>query len=308
MRNLEQQLWPSDLAVDSGHDGQCFRMADGRHYVVTRTLGTSWPSFIADNRAACTRYIDEHPEDDIVVFDTSLAEQIDAASPIRYSERIVRLMRALIEELNGQPGEVSWGDGAPSIGERIARRSYLTNGTELRAALVHLKDAGLIELRVTSSSTHVKVNLRGLIAMEEDTTAVSSTSAFVAMWFGSEMSDVYDNAIHPAIGANGFEAIRVDRTEHNDKIDDRIVAEIRRSRFLVADFSCGEDGARGGVYYEAGFASGLGKPVIYTVREADLLRVHFDTRQFNHVVWKDTQHLRAALELRIAATIGLASG
>ena len=48
---------------------------------------------------------------------------------------------------------------------------------------------------------------------------------------------------------------------------DRILAEIRKSKFVVADFtSCGECiacdkcehiGARGGVYFEAGFALGL---------------------------------------------------
>ena len=42
-----------------------------------------------------------------------------------------------------------------------------------------------------------------------------------------------------------------------NKIDDEIVAEIRRSKFIIADFSHGSDGARGGVYFEAGFAHGL---------------------------------------------------
>ena len=46
-----------------------------------------------------------------------------------------------------------------------------------------------------------------------------------------------------------------------DKIDDEIIGEIRRSRFLVADFTHGDKGARGSVYYEAGFAYGLGLPV-----------------------------------------------
>ena len=83
------------------------------------------------------------------------------------------------------------------------------------------------------------------------------------------------NGIEPAVKDAGYEPVRIDRTEHADKIDDRIIAEIRRCRFLVCDFTCGllpdekaESGktaiARGGVYYEAGFAHGLAKRVIWT--------------------------------------------
>ena len=39
--------------------------------------------------------------------------------------------------------------------------------------------------------------------------------------------------------------------------------QIRKSKFLIADFT----GQRGGVYYEAGFAYGLGLPVIWTCRK-----------------------------------------
>ena len=61
----------------------------------------------------------------------------------------------------------------------------------------------------------------------------------------------------------GYQALRIDKKEDVVKIDDEIISEIRRSRFLVADFTQGNDGARGGVYFEAGFALGLGIPVIF---------------------------------------------
>ncbi|MDD9797634.1 MAG: hypothetical protein OXT03_00745, partial [Alphaproteobacteria bacterium] len=41
------------------------------------------------------------------------------------------------------------------------------------------------------------------------------------------------------------------------------------------------------VYYEAGFAHGLNKQVIFTVREDCADHVHFDTRQFNHIIWEE---------------------
>jgi tRNA A37 threonylcarbamoyladenosine modification protein TsaB len=71
-------------------------------------------------------------------------------------------------------------------------------------------------------------------------------------------------------------------------------------RFLVADFT----GQRGSVYYESGFAHGLNIPVIYTCRQDWMEKAHFDTRQYNHIVWKDEQDLYTQLFNRIGRTIG----
>lgn len=132
----------------------------------------------------------------------------------------------------------------------------------------------------------------------------ASAQAFVAMWFDSSMIDAYEKGIAPAIREAGFEPLRIDGKQHNNKIDDEIIAEIRRSRFVVADFTEGPTGARGGVYYEAGFAHGLGMPVIFTCSAATFSNVHFDTRQYNHIVWTDAEDLRRQLTHRISATIG----
>ncbi len=131
-----------------------------------------------------------------------------------------------------------------------------------------------------------------------------SSRAFVAMWFDKSTDSAWEHGIKPGTEDAGYEPIRVDRTEHNNKIDDQIIAEIRRSRFVVADFTQGEDGARGGVYYEAGFAHGLGIPVIFTCPEGMLEKVHFDTRQYNHIVWNTPEELRQSLATRISAVIG----
>ncbi|MDH3514509.1 MAG: nucleoside 2-deoxyribosyltransferase, partial [Gammaproteobacteria bacterium] len=89
--------------------------------------------------------------------------------------------------------------------------------------------------------------------------------------------------------------------EHNDDINDRIIAEIRKSRFVVADFT----GNRGGVYFEAGFALGLGKPVIWTCKRSFFEEhgVHFDTQARNHILWDEPADLRRALQARIEATV-----
>lgn len=141
-----------------------------------------------------------------------------------------------------------------------------------------------------------------------------SDSAFVAMWFSPEMLTAYDAAIKPAIESEEcgkFKAFRVDNHEHNNDITDEIIAGIKACRFMVADMT----GYRGGVYYEAGFARGLGKPVIYTCRkdwfDGELPRdgkpakerIHFDINHMNIIVWDDPEDLKKRIINRIRATI-----
>jgi hypothetical protein len=139
---------------------------------------------------------------------------------------------------------------------------------------------------------------------ELDGANAGSKQAFVAMWFDPIMDDAYRNGIMPAIRDAGYDAVRIDGKEHNGKIDDEIIGEIRRSRFLVADFTQGDSGARGGVYYEAGFAHGLNIPVIFMCRIDMIGKVHFDTRQYNHIAWENPEDLRERLSKRISATLG----
>lgn len=81
-----------------------------------------------------------------------------------------------------------------------------------------------------------------------------SDQAFVAMWFDPSLDEVWKHGFKTALEETGYHPIRVDLTEHNEKICDRIIAEIRKSGLVIADFT----GQRGGVYFEAGFAMGLG--------------------------------------------------
>ena len=126
-----------------------------------------------------------------------------------------------------------------------------------------------------------------------------SNQAFVAMWFSEELLPIWRDGFKKALEETGYDPIRIDLMEYNEKICDRIVAEIRRSGLLVGDFT----GNRGGVYFETGFAMGRGIPVIWTCRDTDIKKVHFDTRQYNHIVWTDSNDLKEKLINRIEATL-----
>lgn len=105
----------------------------------------------------------------------------------------------------------------------------------------------------------------------------------MAMWFDDSLKGVWLGPITEGIQNAGYHAFRVDDKEHNDDVTAEIIAGIRNSRFVLADFT----GHRGGVHYEAGFAAGLGKPVVRTVRDDHKDDLDFDTRQLSHIIWRE---------------------
>ena len=150
----------------------------------------------------------------------------------------------------------------------------------------------------------VTVSVEGHEFVRESAINPDSRQAFVAMWFAPEMNDAYEKGIKPAIESAGYNPLRIDKKDDVQKIDDEIFAEIRRSRFLVADMTQGDDGARGGVYFEAGFAQGLGIPVLYTCRKDKMKNLSFDTRQLYHVEWNTPHELYRQLVIRILSVVG----
>lgn len=86
--------------------------------------------------------------------------------------------------------------------------------------------------------------------------------------------------------------VRVDREEHNDDIDDKIIQELEEASLVIADLTY----ARPSVYFEAGYAQRK-IPVIYTCRSDHFrpkpddrygnFRVHFDLQMKNIIGWKD---------------------
>ena len=133
--------------------------------------------------------------------------------------------------------------------------------------------------------------------------SVIGDQAFVAMAFSSELKPAWEIGIRPALRRAGYSGCRVDVEPHIDRIDTKIMTEIKNSRFLVADVTL----QRQGVYFEAGYALGLGLPVFWCVRKDDLGKVHFDTRQYNHIAWENEQHLADQLYLFVNAIVGKGS-
>jgi hypothetical protein len=124
---------------------------------------------------------------------------------------------------------------------------------------------------------------------------------FVAMWLHESMEAAYKDGIAPALWGTGFEPVCMNAVFHNDDITFAILAEIRRAQFIVADIT----GARGGVYFEAGFAKALGRDVFFTCRE-DRFKDdrHFDTEHFQHTIWTTPAELQSKLREKVLALKG----
>jgi len=180
--------------------------------------------------------------------------------------------------------------------------AWAQTGNELRFLLDALRDRGLVR-RSGQTGGAIRWTLApdGWDYLDEQRfTDPATKQVFVAMWFDDSMNEAWQRGIKPALEHVGYRPVRVDTEPHLQRIDAKIEADIKDSRFIVADVT----GQRQGVYFEAGYAMGLGLPVVWSVRKEDLGNVHFDTRQFNHVVWSDSSDLKAQLEATVVAVIG----
>jgi len=231
-------------------------------------------------------------------FLTRVVNTLPRYTPI---EKQSKLLKA-IELLTDYPGK-----RVILTPEQDASLSWANNEQEFIYYLKSLVGRGLIETNSTEIRTlnrpldPIVITAHGWEHLEHEASNITEkTQVFVAMSFDPSLQSLFNNAIKPAIESAGFRSYRVDSEPHLERIDAKIISEIKNSRFIVADVTQ----QKAGVYYEAGFAHGLGIPVIWCVKKEDLENVHFDTRQYNHILWETEEELKEQLHYCILATIG----
>jgi hypothetical protein len=210
----------------------------------------------------------------------------------------------VLDKQNALLADIAADSKAP--GDEIERGSsdrVAIDAVNLNELIYHrqsLVERGL--LKFVNSAGWVVITAQGWEHLEQLRFPIGGNRSdfFVAMSFDPSLVRIFKNGIEPGAADAGYNAKRVDSIDHNDKIDDRIIAGIRASFGLIADVTTRNAGA----YFEAGFALGLGRPVVWTVRADDLDKLHFDTRQFRHIVWKDEADLRSQLAAHLLAIFG----
>lgn len=240
-----------------------------------------------------TRYRTENNFPLVSISGINVTELIDSYFVPRNITQKLNLILKYISDKSKFPGEIVNLD--PEIDYPIG---FCKNIEEFNFYLLQLELQNMI-YRNSEGYTY-QLTLDGWNRIDElERKTINKNQVFIAMWFDSSLSEIYEKGFHKAIRDSGYEPMKIDLKEHNNKIDDEIISEIRNSAFLVADFT----GHRGGVYFEAGFAYGLGIPVIWTCRQDDIGNLHFDTRQYNHIDWNTYEDLYYKLLNRINATI-----
>jgi nucleoside 2-deoxyribosyltransferase len=189
---------------------------------------------------------------------------------------------------------------------------FFYDNEEFNYFIAHLLSMGFIGLVAeTLQSKMIKLLPKAFDYLENVNKTQESNIGFCAMWFDDRVLPVYEEAMHPAIYNAGYSPFKVNNKEYNDSVIDEIISNIRRSKFLVADLtSVKKAGARGGVYFEAGFAKGLGLEVIFTCEEKYLNNTHFDVKGNNILQWRHNKYedFKIRLQNRIESTLGRGRG
>ncbi len=270
-------------------------------------------TFIISGTAMEDKIIEEIPLQDRLLFSGYLRQNSSGNTPKLLSNDIVRIPSivapykklTIIEKINNIIMFI--GKNSKHLNERVLikktdyTRFFCLSADELFSMLDYLRERNFVIGERGADQQRAFLTVDGWEKYEKlKEINVLSKKAFVAMNFAPEHDPTYD-VIVASCDDCGFKANRVDRSEHNEKICDRIAHEIKQSRFIIADFS----GQRPGVYYEAGYAQGLGLPVIWTCKkdEVESNQLHFDTRQYNFIAWETVEDLKKRLFDRIKATI-----
>jgi hypothetical protein len=306
-------IWdtPASLPIDSDGNSVYFDSPRaGGKYKITGSAAAMLGNLDLKQKGLLTTWLCNQRRGGIE-YPTITSDIINSVKTFRRLTTAERIERALLyfnqSVRVGEVIEFSVHDARGQADEfRLMAETESLNEDELIAFLNMMQEMRLVEDATESLGFYrFTPTASGWLRIDDLVTRLpSTTQAFVAMWLNDATEAAYTEGIKPGIEDCGYDPVRIDQKEHSNKIDDEIIAEIRRSKFLVADFTCEREKVRGGVYFEAGFAMGLGIPVIWTVAQGSLGDVHFDTRQYNHIVWDTTATLRKLLKARIGAVIG----
>lgn len=170
----------------------------------------------------------------------------------------------------------------------------------------HIEDEGLLESGgVKEHRLSLRLTMRGWSRYEQLRRVVTDSHiAFMAMQFGdADLSRVLETCFKPAAADAGFTLRALNEGQAAGLIDNQIRAAIRTAGFVVADLTHDNNGA----YFEAGFAEGLGLPVIYTCEEGKFQKkkTHFDTNHMVTIPWnlKKLDEAQRKLTATIRATL-----
>lgn len=215
-------------------------------------------------------------------------------SPAQQATNIIRLVGDVVSSA-GTPMEMP----PPSLSAKIGSPS----NTFAINLLVELKDRGLVSAAVIplgEEAPHVQevgLTLSGWELYEREKQGqITGSYGFVALKFGDPILDpLLQGHIKPAVREVGYDLVDLRDVARAGVIDNLLRMQIRDAAFVLVDLTHENAGA----YWEAGYAEGLGKPVLYLCERSKFeeKKTHFDTNHCTTILWdtSDTENFRAEL-------------
>lgn len=151
---------------------------------------------------------------------------------------------------------------------------------------------------------HVTLTLDGWKRYEaEKRGQISGDYGFLAMEFGdSALEDFAEEVAKPIVKKElGYDLVDMRDASQAGIIDNIMRIKIRGAAFVIADLTHDNQGA----YWEAGYAEGLGKPVVYICEQHkfDDEKTHFDTNHCTTILWSKDKSKNDAFKRNLIATL-----
>lgn len=307
----------TDLPVnptDSGPDSMAYhvKVHGKEHYIHLSNDATQWPindEFFKANKDIffALLYNDNWFEDENTYIQIeNLKELLKSKSlPKNPEEKIEQLFVKLISY---QKEDGQWIDlKSDDYDNLIWKLLYFKSVNELNYYVEALANNGLIEAKFNQTKDRPELLYRYRITFEGlnyylkiTTEGENSNKCFIAMSFKPETKEIRQ-VIKEALEETDFDPILIDEQdiESGKTINDEIIANLKKCKFCVADFTFHSNG----VYFESGFALGQGKKVIYTCRQDEFSNAHFDIRPLQHIIYNSPADLKEKLKTKIEAWI-----
>ncbi len=223
-------------------------------------------------------------------------------SPAVQAMNLIRYIGDQVSE-SGEPirqlAEISEEIGAPS--EELAKQ-----------LIEELCEHGVVNVRNTSralgglaSYKGVSLTLKGWEQYEaEKRGGFDGNYGFLAMQFDeSDLESFVRDVVKPAVKEDiGCDLVDMRDVSKAGIIDNIMRVRIRDAKFVIADLTHGNNGA----YWEAGYAEGLGKPVIYICEKEKFESddgTHFDTNHCTTVIWSKSRDNDEDFRRELTATL-----
>ena len=206
-------------------------------------------------------------------------------SPGLQAMNIIRYIGDQVIESGEPVRQVSSEDIYSEVGSPSGRFAAQIITELFHSGLLSYSDSSTV-MSGRTSFLFVNLTLAGWRQYEEEKRGeFSAAYGFLAMQFNDNELDTFvEDILKPTImEGTGFDLIDMRDVPEAGVIDNIIRQRIRDSRFVIVDLTHDNNGA----YWEAGYAEGLGKPVVYICEKIKFESegTHFDTNHCTTVPW-----------------------